>query len=166
VRKLLHDRPGGALDRGGKEPPQPAGRPVGREGRVAAEQLIAAVSAQDDRGGAPGRPRQRVPGQKGRVAERLVEETAHVIHESEGVTGREDDRVVLGPAVLGDLPGEGPFVVGGLLEAHRERAEGAGPARAGRDRGDRSGIDAPAQEDPEGHVAHQPASHRGVELGS
>src|SRR6266446_1673978 len=166
VRHLLHDGPGGALDRRGKEAPQPAGRPVSRKGRVAAEQLIAAVSAQDDGGGGAGRPRQRVPGQKGCVAERLVEKAAHAIHESERVTRREDDRVVLGPAVLGDLPGEGPFVVGGLLEAHAERLEGAGPARAGRDRRDRSRIDAPAQEDPEGHVAHHPAAHRGIELGA
>src|SRR5260370_17081999 len=73
--------PGG--QRRGEEPPQPAGRPVSRKGRIATEQLIAAVSAQHDRGGGPGRPRQRVPGQEGRVAERLVEGPAPPIPEAE-----------------------------------------------------------------------------------
>src|SRR5438132_1513831 len=162
-----------SIDRRRRPPPPPGGEvssppdaAVGDEGRIPAEELVAAVAAEDHGDGLTGEPGEHVRRQKRAVDEGFVQEAADVVEQGPRVAGREHDLSAVGAALPCDEAGKGPLVVAGLFEAETERLQPPPPVQPSGDGHDRTGVDATAEEHPERHVADQLGSNRRLELRS
>ena len=143
-----------------EQPRQPLVQPrelVGLVGDVAREELVAPVPAEGDRHVASGELREIVGRDRGGVGEWLVE-VAHELRDEVGDVGRDGQLGVVRLESPGDEPGRRALVVRRIVEADRERLDGAG-VDPPRQRDDGARVEPAAQEDAEGNVRDQLPSH-------
>jgi len=129
-----------------------AGRPVGREGRIAGQQLIGAVAPERDRNLGPREPAQQVRRQDRGVAEWLVEPGHDLGYQLVNGRCREDPLVMIGPQMVGDRAGVPALVEAGVFEPDRVRPDFPRRHDLGQGCRDARRIDPPREEDPERHV--------------
>src|SRR5262249_59462380 len=91
------------------------------------------------------------------------EQRPHAAQKRLRVGGGEGEVMMLGAEVLGHHAGECFFVVGRLLDADREGLELPPGRYSERGGGDRTRVDAPAEEDAHGDVAHETMAYRGTQ---
>ena len=127
--------------------------------RIAAEELVAAVSRQHDlhvRAGELGEEEQH--GFR-RLGHRLVAVPGEPRQHVDEVPGADDELVVVGPVPLGREPRSAALVVERVVEADRERRH-AGRAGFVHQAEHRGGVDAAGEQHADGNVAHQPPLDR------
>ena len=131
---------------------EPLLRLIGHVLVVAAEELVAAISRQDDRDVFRSEFRHHEGRDRRRIAERLVEEPREVLRHIDDV-GSEDQLVMLGAKRLGHAPRIPQLVEFPVGKPNRKRLDGFRSHRGhGRDNGAR--IDTAAEKRPDRHVAH------------
>ena len=143
---MIHGQP---PDRGlGQGPCRPGqaaiepGGPLGRERRVAGQQLIGAVAAKRHLDLVPRKAAQQVRGQDRRIAERLIEPDGHLGQELVNLGHREGPLVVVGAEMIRHQSGLLALIKVRLLEPDRESVHVPGRLDLAERRGNARGIDA------------------------
>ena len=136
-----------ASDRGRQFPVLP-GHLIGHVGFVAAEQLVASVSAEGYGNVFPGQTGDQEGGENGKIADGIVQKKHQSVKEVHHL-GLNNLLPVVQTEMIGHLTGPPQFVVGGIIEAD---AEGLSGSHAG---GHQGRVDPAGEKGPQRHVAHQ-----------
>jgi hypothetical protein len=139
--------------------PVQARQALGLKGRVAGQDLVAAVTAQRHRHVPAREARQQIRRHDRRIGERFVEETGDLGEDVDHGARPQNFLVVLGAEEFGDTARMRRLVEGPVLEADRERLDAVRRHVIGHHRDHRAGVDAAGQEDAERHIAHEPQPH-------
>ncbi len=139
-------------------PAQPLTQHVSAVRVVAGEHFVAPVTGKRHRHGPPRVLGEEPDRQRRAVGERFVQMPGHLFDHVDAL-GLEQEFVVVRSEALGHIALVGSFVVYLFFETETEGVEAALAHLAGQ-RDDGAGVDAAAQEEPDGHVAHQPQPHR------
>ena len=149
---------------GGRKAPVARRQTSAEVGRIAREQLVAALADQHDLHVLARQPREEKGGHERRIGERLVERACQGPHAVEEEGRRDGERAVAGAERAGGQSGVLELVEAGDVEADGEGRElvDVGPG----ERGDRGRIEAAGEEHAERDVAHERDLDRARELGA
>ena len=126
--------------------------------RVPVEELIASLARQCDHDTSARRTREEIGGQDRRITERFVHDVGQARKQLKGRIDGETFLVMLGSQMSRDHPRVRPLVERLLVEGNRERSQRF-VHHLGHHGSNVAGVNASAEENPEGHVADQMASY-------